>query len=121
MDILIKKYDREQTDLAYAIEEASRKQLDRIIGAMRHRKAYYILIVAKNDPLTGALKLTFSTSSICPPAMVGTVLYYRDNVNDKLTRMWVSPRDFPGGDAIEGTEQLDISDDANRLHLPIVY
>ena len=84
-------------DVAYALEEQLRKSIRGVIEELRDRNEYWILVASFPDPSTGFIRTKIMTWPIQrkPKPMLGTILYYRDNRTDTLTRMWVLPRDMP--------------------------
>jgi hypothetical protein len=130
-EILTPKFHAWHIEQSYAMEEHLRKVIAEVIEQKRDLLSYYILCVAFNDPLIpGVLRTKVILSLNRPPPMLGTVCYFRDNVTDQLTRLWVLPKDIPVPDEYLSDVQdnpggdlsvWNVEDDAERLGMPIVY
>jgi hypothetical protein len=84
-------------DSLHAIVEAFNKKLMSVVEENSdYAEKYYIIVLARQEPRgSRVIKQKILLSKIKPPMMLATMVYFVDQVNGKLSRLWTLPGDWP--------------------------
>ena len=72
------------------------ERIRHIVDKNQHKKAYYLLVASRVNPLNKQqIKTTILMSTFRPPKMLGTICFYIDNRKGRAKRLWILPLDRP--------------------------
>lgn len=71
-------------------------RIRRIVDQNQDRKAYFLLVASRIDPMDATtIRTVILLSSARPPRMLGTMCFFIDNKKGRAERLWILPLDRP--------------------------